>query len=348
MQICSRCVLPETFPGIDFDEAGVCSVCRQTPDVVALRGQRQRLKARMDEAIERVRGGRKYDCLVAFSGGKDSSYTLKLLVQQYGLSCLALTIDNGFLSDQALRNCRAVTRELSADFSLFTPAPDFMRGMYRASIDQPALHTPAAITRASAVCNSCISLINAQMLQTALAHEIPLIAGGYLSGQVPKDAAVLELDIAAHGKTRSASLRRYAEVFGPGAVKYFRVDPPHRAAVGGATAGGAAGGARVTLINPMLTVEMSEEAIIEEISQLGWRPSPDTGRNSSNCRLNDLGVLVHHRRHGFNPYVAEIAEQVRLGLMDRETALAKAAAIPAPADVSEQAAAIGIQIHDFR
>lgn len=25
---CTRCILPETFPGIEFDEDGVCNYCR--------------------------------------------------------------------------------------------------------------------------------------------------------------------------------------------------------------------------------------------------------------------------------------------------------------------------------
>ena len=31
MSICSRCVLPDTFPGISFDDQGVCNYCRNMP-----------------------------------------------------------------------------------------------------------------------------------------------------------------------------------------------------------------------------------------------------------------------------------------------------------------------------
>jgi hypothetical protein len=27
MQVCTKCVLPETYPGIQFDENGVCNYC---------------------------------------------------------------------------------------------------------------------------------------------------------------------------------------------------------------------------------------------------------------------------------------------------------------------------------
>ena len=43
--------------------------------------------------------GRKNDhCLLGFSGGKDSSYTLWQLRERYGLRVLAVTLDNGFIS----------------------------------------------------------------------------------------------------------------------------------------------------------------------------------------------------------------------------------------------------------
>ena len=31
MNYCAKCVLPDTFPGITFDEGGVCNYCRNTP-----------------------------------------------------------------------------------------------------------------------------------------------------------------------------------------------------------------------------------------------------------------------------------------------------------------------------
>ena len=39
--------------------------------------------------------------------------------------------------------------------------------------------------------------------------------------------------------------------------------------------------------------------------------------------LNDLGILNHRQRYGFNPYVGELADLVRKGLMDREVAIRK-------------------------
>src|SRR6185369_177520 len=94
---------------------------------------------------------------------------------------------------------------------------------------------------------------------------------------------------------------------------------------------------KVTVLNPMLALNVSEEVIIEELAPLGWTPTRDTGVNSSNCRLNDFGIAMHYNTHGFNPYVFEISEQVRHGLMTRDTALKKALSIPSLEEVRWQA-----------
>ena len=43
---CRRCLLPETFPGIDFDEDGVCNYCRDYKKV--------QVDAAVDEYRERL------------------------------------------------------------------------------------------------------------------------------------------------------------------------------------------------------------------------------------------------------------------------------------------------------
>jgi hypothetical protein len=336
MRICARCVLPETFPGIDFDADGVCNACREAPPPGELLAQRGRLRARIDAEIDRVKGRYAHDCIVAFSGGKDSSYTLKFLAEERGLRCLAITIDNGFISPQARRNCQAVTEALGVESLMYTPATRFMSSMYLKSATTPGVHSRAAATRASAICNSCINLINTYMLKTALQMDVPIVAGGYIGGQVPKDAAVLEISPTVYQRTRLVTNARYADHFGEAAHHYFGIDEGliRRSAI-----------QRLVLLNPMLALAVSEEQIVAAIEPLGWQRARDTGRNSSNCRLNDLGILVHHREHGFNPYVAEIAEQVRMGLMSREAGLRNAEAIPDPAAVAEQAARIGLPLH---
>jgi len=56
--------------------------------------------------LEKVKGKRNYDTFVAYSGGKDSTYTLMTLKQDFGLKVLAVTLDHGFVFPMALKNIR--------------------------------------------------------------------------------------------------------------------------------------------------------------------------------------------------------------------------------------------------
>lgn len=336
IRLCTRCVLPSTFPGLSFDADGLCSMCQEAPPAPEFDRIRGELRQKLEAVFDANRGQAEYDVIVAFSGGKDSSYTLMTLTEKYGLKCLAVTIDNGFIAEQAQKNLRTVTSSLGIDFMLYTPAPAFMNKLYKTSATTQ-VHTKAALTRASSMCNSCINLINNHMVKLALEKSVPIIAGGYIGGQVPKDSVIMLMDLDVQARFRAESIKRYLRNFGPEAGGYFGLDDDlvKRSRI-----------RKLNIVNPMLAFGVSEEQIIAEISKLGWRKTADTGSNSTNCLLNDLGIAVHYKQHQYNPYVNEIAEQVRTGLMSREEALHKVQDIPEFARVERQARAIGLDWND--
>ena len=80
MKRCARCVLPENYPGIEFDEAGVCNYC------LAHKKWRYKGKEEWDKLLGSFRNsGEKYDCIAGVSGGRDSSYALYYLAKVCGL-----------------------------------------------------------------------------------------------------------------------------------------------------------------------------------------------------------------------------------------------------------------------
>ncbi|HEY3355936.1 MAG TPA: hypothetical protein VGQ83_21975 [Polyangia bacterium] len=96
---CTRCILPETMPFIDFDEGGVCNYCRDYRPVTVLG------EVALKDLVRRHRGhGGRPDCLVAISGGRDSSYTLHYVKRVLGLHPVAFTYDWGMMTDEGRRN----------------------------------------------------------------------------------------------------------------------------------------------------------------------------------------------------------------------------------------------------
>lgn len=107
---CTRCILPETFPGIEFDENGVCNYCLDYVPVRAF-GEEELVRV-----LDRFRGkGAKYDCIVPISGGRDSAFVLHQMVRKYGMRVLALTVDSGAIMPEGYRNIARVTEALGVD-----------------------------------------------------------------------------------------------------------------------------------------------------------------------------------------------------------------------------------------
>lgn len=303
---CRVCVLPSTFPGVGLNAEGVCRFCReyerQTPAT-------DELTRKLGEAVASRRRDAQFDCILAFSGGKDSTYTLWRLSNELGLRCLPVMIDNGHLSETAVENAHRVTKRLDCELHIVRPDSEFLRELFRVS-DADGVHSAAALRRASAICNSCIGVINDEVIREAVRQGVTLIAGGYLAGQVPNGAVAVRVNVDSHLRFEELRRNRLRSVMSEAATLAM----PSKW-----TAGETQG--NITIINPMLVWNPREEQILECIGQLGWKRPHDTGEASSNCRLNDVGIARHLAQHQFHPYVFEWATQVRQGLMEREEAL---------------------------
>jgi N-acetyl sugar amidotransferase len=120
MKRCTNCGLPETHETIAFDEAGVCNICRQHEFKGARIDWTERKKT-LDALIEEYRGKYDYDCVVPFSGGKDSTWTLYYLVKTYGVKPLVVRFDHGFMRPNLEENVKRTIRKLGVDILSFTP-----------------------------------------------------------------------------------------------------------------------------------------------------------------------------------------------------------------------------------
>lgn len=114
---CTRCLLPDSLDQLTFDKNGVCDHCRKYEhdfanwdDIAADK------KKEFEKILQKAkRMNRPYDCLVPLSGGKDSTYALYLATKVYKLRTLAVTLDNGYLSDLAKVNINNALVNCDAD-----------------------------------------------------------------------------------------------------------------------------------------------------------------------------------------------------------------------------------------
>jgi N-acetyl sugar amidotransferase len=120
MKRCSKCNLPETHETITFDDNSVCNICSHHTFKQENIDWDKR-KSDLDALIEEYRGQHDYDCIIPFSGGKDSTWTLYYLVKEYKLKPLVVRFDHGFMRPNLEENVKRVIRKLGVDVHTFTP-----------------------------------------------------------------------------------------------------------------------------------------------------------------------------------------------------------------------------------
>ncbi len=314
LRLCTRCILPETFPNIKFDEAGICNHCRQEESALAKAPARKAdYRQKLDDLVAATKGkAPSYDAIMAYSGGKDSSYTLKLLRERYDLRVLALTFDNHFVSPTAFENIRAVTDALHVDHISFKPPWPLMKSLFDLTA-QNDIFAPATLLRASSVCTACITFVKSLTLKGAIEMSIPLTAFGWSPGQAPMQSAIMKTNaslIRQNQKALSVSLP--SDLLSQ--VASYLLPPTYYDSYADRFP---------TNIHPLAFFDYDEEKIKTELEGIGWKAPANTDTNSTNCLLNAYANQVHLDRLRFHPYVWEIANMVRQGVMSREEGIEK-------------------------
>jgi amino acid adenylation domain-containing protein len=301
---CARCGLPSNYPRVTFDPAGICSICRAyegiAPRVGAYFRSMDDLRALFQASAHRP--GAAYDCLMLYSGGKDSTYALCQLVEM-GVKVYAFMLDNGFISADAKENIRRVTAHLGVpvEFGSTPGMPEIFRD---------------SLARFSNVCNGCFKTIytlgmlrarelgipiivtglsRGQMFETRLSEEM-FVDGGPDAGDV--DAAVLAARKAYHRTPDAVS--RVIDVRPLESDDIFH---------------------DVQVVDFYRYCDVALDDMLAFLARtVPWIRPADTGR-STNCLINDAGIYVHRQERGYHSYALPYSWDVRLGHKTREAAL---------------------------
>lgn len=107
---CTKCILPETMPFIHFNAEGVCNYCTN----YKIRNK-PRPKEELFKLVEPYRRSKGPECIVPFSGGRDSSYGLHLIAKDLGMRALTYTYDWGMVTDLGRRNISRMCADLGVE-----------------------------------------------------------------------------------------------------------------------------------------------------------------------------------------------------------------------------------------
>ncbi len=308
---CNRCLLSDAIPGVAIDSDGECSVCKKH-DVEW--GDWEKRKADQSSQLETIisearRAGRQYDALVPFSGGKDSTYVLYLARKRYRLRCLAVTYDNGFLSDYARANIKNAIDTLEVDHIYLRHNWPMMQRIYRAFFLKSGFFCPA-----------CMRGISCAIESAAASFRIPLILGGtchrteeyvapqyFLPGNADFYEAVME-DEAVEGAARLAyrgdwRKRLIAHTLGLRAVEKVSF------------------GARIDMPD---YVDWDYDEIFSVITrELKWKAHADDAEHAD-CEFEPLVNYIRQRKFpALRPELTRYSKLITIGKLTKEKAKEK-------------------------
>lgn len=300
---CARCGLASDYPGVSFDADRVCSECRAFDDY----GVKARVYFKPEADLEAILTSQRstrgeYDCISLLSGGKDSSYVLCRLVD-LGLNVLAITLDNGYLSDQAKGNIARVVDALGVDHRFVsTPA------MNEIFVD--------SLQRHSNVCNGCFKTIYTLGMQTALDEDIPYIVTGLSRGQFFETRLTAELftELSVSSDAIDANVLEARKA-------YHQVDDAVHRLLDVSMFDDDGVFEAVQFVDFYRFVDVSLDELYEYLEErVPWVRPTDTGR-STNCLINDVGIYYHRKTRGFHNYALPYSWDVRMGHKTRDAAL---------------------------
>ncbi len=172
LERCSRCILPITWETVYYDDDGVCNVCKNW-DIKQKEINWEVKEKEFFKIIQEVKEkNAAYDCIIPFSGGKDSTYTLWAAVKKYHLKCLVVSFDHWFYRPKTLENRRRTWRKLGVDVISFTPNWQIVKKLMLESL-----------IRKGDFCWHCHVGVTTYPLKMALKLKVPLVLWGEGRGE---------------------------------------------------------------------------------------------------------------------------------------------------------------------
>jgi N-acetyl sugar amidotransferase len=127
MHYCTRCVMPDTKPGVILDNKGVCGACRYVEKKKLIDWDER--AAQLQRLSDQVRGsnGNGYECIVPVSGGKDSTYQVYMMSKVYNLKTLGIIVAPHLQTSEGISNLNSMVTNLGVDLMKISVRPSTLQ-----------------------------------------------------------------------------------------------------------------------------------------------------------------------------------------------------------------------------
>ena len=147
MKYCTKCTMPDTRPGITFDEQGVCSACRHYEQRKNVDwDKRWKEFEAMCDKYRGMNGPGGYDCAVAVSGGKDSHFQVYILKEVMKMNPILFSVEDNFpMTEAGKHNLKNISEEFGC--TIISCKPNIKAQKNPAGRCRPAWHPPRQDSR---------------------------------------------------------------------------------------------------------------------------------------------------------------------------------------------------------
>jgi N-acetyl sugar amidotransferase len=308
-QRCRRCIIDTSVPGVSYDKEGICNfchlhdkMCRDFPND----GRGEMFLEKHLQQIKKAGEGKKYDCVIGISGGRDSMYTLYMARKKWGLRPLAVHFNDGFgnpvAGENMIKGCKILDIELRTITSDWRESKDLKLAFLKASTPDLEQGTDIGIATALygvAAKEGIKYIVIGQSFRT---EGIAPLSWNYLDGKYLK---------AVHKQFGTMPLRKWTP-HDPGfnlglkEMFYYCVQK---------------GIKTVPLLYYTDYVRKNTDALLKQ--ELQWE---NTGAHYFDDLYQALMTNLHRLKFGINRRIYNYSALVRSGQMSRDEALEKAAA----------------------
>ena len=299
---CNNCGMPSNFPGIRMNVDGVCHICQEYDTykdrVSDYFGDLDQLSAAIRKHAV---GDSDYDCIALSSGGKDSTYVLYGL-HQLGFKVYALTLDNGYLSEQAKANVVNCTSHLNIPHEMLsTPVMD---AIFKDSL-----------ARHSNVCDGCFKTLYTMSIAKAKELGINTIVTGLSRGQLFETRLTPSIF-----KNTKISNSEVDNAVVEARKRYHQIEDEVTNSLDASCISDEIF-EQIQILDYYRYCDLSVTNAVDFLTKnTPWCRPVDTGR-STNCRINDVGIYIHQKERGFHNYALPYTWDVRMGHKTREQAI---------------------------
>jgi len=301
--ICKNCILVDGSFGIELNSEGICNYC-EDPTYKTTNWWKTQITEEMKETglrdwnslIELMRSHqeeKKYDCIVGYSGGKDSTALLYTVVHDYGFNPLAVTIDSGFIPDIAFENMRDTLKKISVDHIVIDGAKETFRKLYQWVFTNQDSND---LTLTRNLCDNCGDLVHSLVVREAIKRQIDIILFGYSPDEIRRYFyEIPQHEIEHDWKPSFINRESFTE---EDRKHYFTPEDFENHTV-------------PRIILPYHVIDYKEEDIIQLIESKNLVKKGNSNTLKTSCHVIAAALFYDLNRFGALPYALQFAELIR-------------------------------------